>query len=121
MTDKHTASRVRSRYQNKVLTDVELIIITSTQTYDELFCNPYLKEEDKQIKRRISTLLDVYEDEVIVTNFNEQTNHFEYITQFPNPMQEYVKTKKAKQSEKNKEEELKNWFQGQFIETKEKP
>ena len=40
-----------------------------------------IKEEDKQIKRRISTLLDVYEDEVIVTNFNEQTNHFEYITQ----------------------------------------
>lgn len=121
MTDKHTASRVRSRYQNKVLTDVELIIITSTQTYDELFCNPYIKEEDKQIKRRISTLLDVYEDEVIVTNFNEQTNHFEYITQFPNPMEEYVKTKKEKQNTKSKEEELKNWFQEQFIEPKEKP
>lgn len=120
MTDKHTASRFRSRFQNKVLTEVKLIIITSTQTYEEIFCNPYRHEEDKQIKRRISTLLKVDKEGVIVKQFNEETNTFEILTCFANPLENYLKT-----TEQNREQEtpqqLKNWFEQTFIETEEKP
>jgi len=116
MTDKHTASRIRSRYQNKVLTDLELIIITSTQSYEEIFCNPYLKEEDKQIKRRISTLIRVDEKDVVVEQYNENTGQFEYLTCFKNPLQEYLEEKAKQRDEKHIEtkEELKGWFEQKF-------
>ncbi len=117
MTDKHTASRVRSRYQNKVLTDVELIIITSTQSYEEIFCKPYVNEEDKQIKRRISTLIKVDEADVIVSQYNERTGKFEFLTHFKNPLNEYLEDKSKQNDEKMNETkaELKNWFEQKFI------
>lgn len=116
MTDKHTASRIRSRYQNKVLTDLELIIITSTQSYEEIFCNPYLDEEDKQIKRRISTLIKVDEKDVVVEQYNESTGDFEFLTRFKNPLQEYLEEKAKQRDEKHTEtkEELKGWFEEKF-------
>ncbi len=117
MTDKHTASCYRSRYQNKVLTEVEQIIITSTQTYDEIFCYPYDNEEDKQIKRRISTLIKMDETDVIVKQYNERTGKFEFLTHFKNPLNEYLEAKSKQKDDKMSEskEELRNWFEQKFI------
>lgn len=106
--DNNTSSRYRSRYYNKLIL-ADLIILTSTQPIDSVFNN--LNEDARQIRRRISTVIELNEKEAIVSAYDEKTNQYYESFRFENPLNEYLKNLPKKEKK-----DTISWLRKTFIE-----
>lgn len=84
--DNHTASMAKARYHNKLMTECRLVILTSTQSLDEFFnaLQSGSSEERKQLKRRISTVVEFSEDWLKFYTYNSISGNHEFSQSAPN-------------------------------------
>ncbi|MCD8241574.1 MAG: AAA family ATPase [Lachnospiraceae bacterium] len=98
MLDNHTASSVKSRYQNKVL-ECKLIVITSVLPIDEFFKNVFSEQKEPilQLKRRCGFYYEFYEQFYTIQIFDESTGDYGKKYKYSNPI--YNKFPKVKLTE----------------------
>lgn len=84
--DNHTASMAKARYHNKLMTECRLVILTSTQSLDEFFnaLQSGSYEERKQLKRRITTVVEFSDEYLRFYTYNSATGNHEFSSSAPN-------------------------------------
>lgn len=96
--DNHTASRVKSRYSNKVI-QAEMIIITASISISELFKNLAHNEDIKQIYRRVPHVIRVTSDKLYMKEYNDSKGEYETLKTLDNPIRKIIEPyKKPKKS-----------------------
>lgn len=89
LLDNHTSSSYKSRYYDKSLVELKLLIITSTLSIDELF--NYHKIEMKQLHRRIPTLIRLDRLNAHVLAYDLEKDLYTTAYSFKNPLDDYLK------------------------------
>lgn len=90
LLDNHTSSNYKSRYADKSLAEVKLLILTSTLSIEEMF--NYFRFDMVQIYRRIQTLIELDHTHAVVNEYDMKENVYKPVYTFKNPLQEYLKT-----------------------------
>lgn len=89
--DNNTASRIKSRYNNKY-PQFNICIITSTLTLNQ-FCYSFFNpnnEDVNQIKRRIGTYWMAYSDKVFVYSYDDILLDYKFVKRFDNPCPDLI-------------------------------
>lgn len=86
MLDNNTNSLVKSRYNNKLLNDCKLMILTSVQSIEDLYSN--LKEHDtepiEQLKRRCTDMIVFTPTTMSMFTYNPEIKEYENKGTMPN-------------------------------------
>lgn len=106
-TDNHTRSMVKSRWYNKVINEVKLIIITSIRSLEDFYKLTQNHEEAmiKQLRRRVFGYVKMTKEEIIFKVYNEKYDKFDENFVLPNKIREIHK--KTEQDEQKKIEDIK--------------
>lgn len=92
--DHHRWTMTKSRYNNKVLSDLKLIILTSVQEIENMYLG--IKEHENepivQLKRRCSTLIEVDKEYCKEYKYKEALQDYDWTEMkvFKNPVPEWV-------------------------------
>lgn len=86
LTDNHTNSTVKSRYNNKDLVECKLLIITSSETIEQFAHNTefYNNEDICQLKRRCGTYIRYDDDFYYVSAWETNKNSYSQELKFKN-------------------------------------
>lgn len=97
LLDNNTASDIKARYSNKIMTNCELIIMTSTKSIYDLYQGLQENNDESiyQLKRRIEYTMYIDEQTVTINKFNPLTGNHEFQKKVPNPLK-YILTEKEK-------------------------
>lgn len=86
MLDNNTNSLVKSRYNNKLLNDCKLMILTSVQSIEDLYSN--LKEHEsepiEQLKRRCTDMIEFTPSSMNMFVYNPDIKEYENKGSIPN-------------------------------------
>ena len=86
MLDNNTNSLVKSRYNNKLLNDCKLMILTSVQSIEDLYSN--LKEHEsepiEQLKRRCTDMIEFTSTSMNMFTYNPELKEYENKGSIPN-------------------------------------
>ena len=86
MLDNNTNSLVKSRYNNKLLNDCKLMILTSVQSIEDLYSN--LKEHEsepiEQLKRRCTDMIEFTPTSMNMFIYNPEIKEYENKGSIPN-------------------------------------
>ena len=97
LIDPNSISKYKSRYSNKLITS-KLIVLTSIQSLED-FINDipnHKKEEEYQIKRRISMYLNIDNQKIHVFKFDKSAPcYYKDLGKRDNPVKEYVSKHKG--------------------------
>lgn len=102
MTDNHTASLVSSRYFNKVINEIKLMIITSVRSVEDfykaaLFSEPELAD---QLCRRVFGYAKMTPSKILFSTYNQRTGRYDESFQIPNSVLEKYATSEEEQKKK---------------------
>lgn len=102
MTDNHTASLVSSRYFNKVINEVKLMIITSVQTIDQFYKIALHSEPELavQLCRRVFGYMKMKEKEIIISMYNQKSGRYDEKFVLPNLVNKVYANNEAEQKKK---------------------
>lgn len=97
--DNNTSSRVKSRYNNKVL-QAELMIVTSSISVTDLFRSLATSEDIKQIYRRINNVIYLDRDVMSLIKYDEQLGKYKKIKEEKNKVAPIIENFKKQEQTK---------------------
>lgn len=103
MLDNHTASSVKSRYQNKVL-ECRLIIITTTLDIEKFFHNVFMEQTETaiQLQRRCQVKIELTQQHMIYADFNNETMKYDEYPKMINPITQVAQIQQMNEEDKIK-------------------
>ena len=102
MLDNHTASSVGSRYYDKVIKDVKLMIITSVQDIKSFYKDALFSEPDLavQLCRRVYATMEMTKDLIIISEYVPEIRGYREVGRMPNVVKEVFASNVAGQKRK---------------------
>lgn len=102
LLDNNTASDIKARYSNKIMTNCELIIMTSTKSIYDLYQGLQENNDESiyQLKRRIEYTMYIDEHTVTINKFNAKTGNHEFVKKVANPLSSILVEKEKTQKPK---------------------
>ena len=112
MMDNHTSSLVSSRYFDKSITEVKLMIITSVHTVEQFYKQALFSEPDLavQLCRRVFGYFMMESDVIKICAYNFKLGRYEEIGQEPNVVKQVYND--TEESMKQKIDDLRNIVSG---------
>lgn len=101
-TDNHTASLAKSRWNNKVINEVKLMIITSVRTIEDFYMKSMHSEPELalQLSRRVYGYAKMTKKEIIFYAFNQETEEYDEVIKLPNYTKQIIEDKKQSVDER---------------------
>lgn len=112
MMDNHTDSLVSSRYFDKSITEVKIMVITSIQTIEAFYKNALFSEPElaTQLCRRVFGYICMDKETIILNAFSYKKNRYEEVGRMPNTVKEVYT--ESEESINRKIEDLKKTIKG---------
>lgn len=104
MLDNHTSSAFKSRYYNKIVTSVKLIIITTVHDIDTFFKSVFEHDEEPiiQLKRRCKLYLRMDKDNMSVSVYDDINRDYVFVNTVSNPVKEFIVSAIMTDADRNK-------------------